>query len=355
MASKPIRRVEPEGFPPPEHPAAYLVWTADSLHAAQTVWLDTAGAVVATRPGVYIAAGSHLWRWVNARKRVQGVDCQCISAKEHEDWGGCMVRQPAGIAYLRDLTGGAPRVWVLEASNSDGWAVPVQTAQPLASAGPYLITSAEGDYDGCGAHNLPSSWRMVFDLARGDTIEIADTLGVYERDSAAAVAVFSVDMGMGPESEQDHGPGSVDGFEFQWTRAGRLQGGYRFYVGACFACSDEGMSYGRTTLVADPVLPRWVRPWAGAPGPVRAYWRTDPRLRAGWRHVRTWATADSPWRYHSWFRGPGLRTGWSAVEPAHAVEMLAHFAPPPASADSASAPPADSVSPPSSNPSAGRR
>ncbi|HET7460899.1 MAG TPA: hypothetical protein VFJ82_06615 [Longimicrobium sp.] len=289
------------------------------------MWLDTTGAVVAERRGVYIAAGAHLWEWVNGRKRVKGLDCTCYNRTD--DPAGCMTTEPVRTAYLRDLTGGSPRVWVMEAEDSDDMAPPPQSADPMAGAGPYLFVRGVGEFDGCGAHDLPGSWRMVMDLSRGDTIAVADTAGVFRRNGEKAVAAFAQIAEFGDDEADSPGPGTLDGLEFQWTRVGRLQSGYRFYVGACFACSDEYMSYGRTALVADSVMPRWLRPWSSAPRPVRAYWRADTRLRAGWRKVKEWnglsAYESSPWYYSS----GALRTGWSAVDPAHAAEMLERFAP----------------------------
>ncbi|HET7234078.1 MAG TPA: hypothetical protein VFJ16_28960 [Longimicrobium sp.] len=328
----PVHRPEPAGFPPPEHPAAYLVWTVDTMYAPQTVWLDTAGVVVATRPGIYIAAGKHLWKWVDAEKRVKGLDCECY--RQHESATGCIVSGNAGVAYLRDLTGGAGRVWVLEAGDETGWALPVQSARPVSGAGPYLVTSAIGDYDGCGAHDLPSAWRNEFDLSTGEPLEIHDTVGVYERNGEAAAAAFDATPSGMPEDTP--GPGGLMGYEFQWTRAGRLQGGYRFQVFACFACSDDA-SYSRTVLVPDPQLPRWIRPWSRAPRAVVAYWRADRRLRPGWRDVADCAHA-SPGDVKGWYYGR-KHTGWSAVDSANAAVMLASFAPTPASAGSASAAP----------------
>jgi hypothetical protein len=298
------------------------VWTADSLHPAQTVWLDTAGAVVATRPGVYVAAGSHLWQWVNARKRAEGIDCECY--RRRDSIRGCESQERVGVAYLKDLAGKAHHLQVLGADDDLTMAPPQQSAEPLAGAGPYLVTMAGGIYDGCGAHDLPGRWRATYDLSAGGPIEIADTVGVYERDGQVAVRFFDASPSGLPEDEP--GPGGFEGYEFQWTRAGRLQGGYRFGVWACFACSDDpDRSYGRSVLVPDPQLPRWLRPWSRAPRVVARYWRTEPRLRRAWRQVAVWNRTDV--FSAKWWFGDGLRTGWSAVEPEHAAKMLEQFAP----------------------------
>jgi len=315
-----------EGPRPPAHPAGYLVWSAEVDRPAATVWLDAAGRTVAARPGVYIAHDARLWRWMDRRWRVTGVDCACRNYTPNED---CTRTRELRGAYLLDLATGA-RVWTLPVADSlgaSGEEAPVQRAEPVTGAGPYLQIRVVAVYQSCGPHDSPYEDVQMIDVAADREVHAGSRERVTRRDGVAAAAAFEatrVDWGADSEREPE-GPGTLWAFEAQWLPAGRLQGGYRFYKSSCFICGDRGESYMRTLLIADSVLPRWMAPWSAAPEPVRRHWR-EPRLRRAWRPVTRWDADTSVTEHQYWYAdSTALRTGWSAVDSANAPRLLELF------------------------------
>ncbi|HSU17249.1 hypothetical protein [Longimicrobium sp.] len=308
---------------PPAHPAGYLVWWADSAHSARTAWLDGGGRVIATRPGVYAAMGPHLWRWTEGTKRAPGADCECIRGKDPDR---CPLRSSrVNTATMVDLAGGGTReiMGPLDSTQASGEVQPEQQATPVTGAGPYLLVRVKAAYDACGAHGLPADDVAWAPLA-GDTVPEPEA-SVMARDSAAATLGFlQTPCGIG-EDDEKRDPGSPWSWEAQWTRGGRLQGGYRFIREAAFICGDGGESYSRTILVADSVLPRWIAAWSPAPEPVRRYWSTEPRAAAAWREAGVWASDTSVAQHSFWYMDAALRAGWSAVDSVNAPRLLALF------------------------------
>jgi hypothetical protein len=284
--------------------------------------MDAGGRVVATRPGVWVAAGARLLRWTERQVRAVGADCDCVRRRQP---GPCRRAARVDVAFFTEVGDGG-RVPVMDAPDSaqlEGEAAPSQMAIPVMGAGPYLLVDVGSDFDACGMHDLPAEDVVMFDLGRRRAIRFASDTAVERRDGAAAERGFA--QTRGDFEDEETGPGSLWDFEAQWMPDGRLQGGFRFSRSSCYICGDRGMSYMRTVLVPDPVLPRWIAPWAAAPEPVRRYWRAEPRLRAAWRDVTPWARDTSVADHQYWYNGAGVRTGWSAVDSADAGRLLGLF------------------------------
>jgi hypothetical protein len=279
--------------PVPELPpaAGYLVWSADSARA-ETVWLDGEGRVVARRSGVYVAHGGVLWRWRDGSERFEGVDCDCVRRTPEAD---CYVTRPVGTAALDEVAGPAriPLLQVPRDEYSSERAPPIQSAIPVAGAGPYLFTEAGIETDGCGAHGFYHTERALFDLRTRVQMQ-TDTARYTPADSAAALAEL---IATNPIEKPVAGF-ALNNVEARWRADGALDVAFRFYTDAPYAFSDEGGSYSRTVRIPARRPPPWLRPWTRAPGPVRRYWQSAP---------------------------PGERAGWSAPDSAHAAALLARF------------------------------
>jgi len=309
---------------PPVHPAAYLVWWTARDDPPRSAWLDASGGVVASRPGVYVAAGARLWRWTDGERRVKGLDCRAIR-KAHDRGGDPSVptlTRTTNTSAMVEMASGR-RVQIFAAGDDDGEAPPRVKTWPLAGFGPYLVIATRGRWDACGAHDLPGEYTAVLDLLRDTTIAVDDRR-VMLRDSAAADAAMHETANEWERNDEHRGPGSINGWEAQWRPDGTLQAGYRFGLSACFWCGDHGEAYYRSVLVPDSVLPGWAAPWARAPGPVGRYWQS-PEMRRGWRTVHAWARDTAAEDHRFWYLEPGVRTGWSAVDSANAPRLLALF------------------------------
>lgn len=287
-----VADAEPPVSPLPPAPA-YLVWTADSSHAAVTVWIDSTGRAVAQRPGMYAADGARLWRWEEGEAPSPGLDCECLY--DHPG-RGCRVTKPVGWAGLAEV-GGRARVPLLElpdTSQQRGEKPPTQHAYPVVGVGRYLFYHTDFDGSACGAHGWWGTARELADLHAGSLVT-TDTVRIVARDSAAGQdALVASDEGDDDEGVKD---GSLDTVEARWKGDDTLSLFLRFSVGAAFGLGD-GDGYRRTILTPATHAPRWLAPYLSTPRAVRRYWRTSPR------------------REHA---------GWSPVDAAHATALLARF------------------------------
>jgi hypothetical protein len=275
---------------------AYLVWSADSATAG-TVWIDGAGKVVARRPGIFVAGSGGVWEWREGKKRVSGLDCECLRNTEFVSGARCQTQDSAGTAELAELLSGR-RVTVLEAKSDSGEAVPVQHATPLAGAGPYLFVESSIAGSACGAHGWMGVDVEVRDLSRGGAVaEIVDSVG------AERVIARVGDEARGALQREYHGalgggaiePGDtlqtdamkLSAVRAAWTPAGTLDVRFQLTTDACYACSDAiAGSYTRSVILPADSVPPPLRPFVRAPDVVRAYWRSAPPAEhAGWSQV----------------------------------------------------------------------
>jgi hypothetical protein len=269
--------------------AAYVAWSADSAGAV-SAWIDDQGRVVATRPEVVVAAGSALWAVREEEGQAKGSDCACTARHDQEPVAVCAITAPVPVVALVDLVSGR-REMLLRAPSAHkafdlAFAPPGQGLWPTGSVGPYLFTETRISFYGCGAnHGGYEMARQVVDvrevgrevdLIAGDTLRLLAAQAEAARDSLIAESAAFVPL-------QNFGLAAL---EPAWHADGRLEMGYRFTAGACWACGDEHSSgYMRSTLVAGPV-PAPLAGWASAPEPVRRYWAEHPpRARAGWSEV----------------------------------------------------------------------
>ncbi|HEX8692220.1 MAG TPA: hypothetical protein VF746_07370 [Longimicrobium sp.] len=282
---------------------AYLVWSADSAHAAETAWIDGEGRVVARRPGVFVAGGGGVWRWTEGKQMTTGLDCECLREKEYAEGAQCPARAEVATVDLVDLLGGR-RVRVLDAPNADSLEIapPEQWATPLAGAGPYLFVETRTDVFACGAHGSLGVEAAVYDLASGARVALLDSAeaaAALAREGEAARARLNR-----AEEMRDSPADAVDltEVEARWTPAGELEVAYQFTAGACYACSDgHSSSYSRSEIVPASRVPGRLAAWTRAPEAVRRYWRAAPPLaESGWSRV----DAADPAAALARFRGP---------------------------------------------------
>ena len=262
----------------------YLVWDS-----ARTVWVDSAGGVVAERAGVVIAAGNALWAWTEGKAEAAGIDCGCANTPgdDHDDQAiarRCTVKRPVNTAGFVDLVSGSRSELMPPPDSSAEEAVPSQRARTVANVGPYVFTEVRARGNACGAHGFTNVEWTVHDLAHGGRLAALLT----RRDSAAVLA---------REGEQARATLQRDSLtihpvervgllaiEPAWNADGTLGVGYRFEASACYVCTDAfSSSYGASSAVPARAIPAPLAEWARAPEPVRRYWAAHPTFaRAGW-------------------------------------------------------------------------
>lgn len=286
-----VADAEPPVQPLPPAPA-YLVWTADSAHAAVTVWIDRTGRAVAQRRGMYAADGARLWRWVEGKSSIRGLDCECTYT---HPGAPCRVTRPVGWARM-DEVGGRGRLPLMElpdTAQQRGEMPPLQHAYPVAGVGRYLFYRDDYEGSACGAHGWYGTARSLADLHARRQIQ-TDTVRITARDSASGQdALVASDWG-DREGVRD---GSLDTVEGWWENDAELSLFLRFTLYAPYGMGD-GDGYRRTSVVPATHAPRWLAPYLATPDAVRRYWRAAPR------------------REHA---------GWSAVDARHAAALLARF------------------------------
>lgn len=275
----------------PDLSDAYLVWSADTSGKAETVWIDGDGRVVARRAGVAAAGSGGVWAWTEGKKRVTGLDCECLrNAQSEADEKKCLQQADVTTAALVDLLSGR-RVSVMDADSVDTESAPPdQWAAPLSGVGPYLFTEVRVDWYACGAHGSLGVEAKVLDLSRGaapvELVDSAEEEAILARQGAAA----REEIARALEEETDPADErtlELTEVETRWTPAGALEVAYQLTRGACYACSDgESSSYSHSAIHPAQVLPRRLAEWKTAPEPVRRYWQaTPPGFRAGWSRV----------------------------------------------------------------------
>jgi hypothetical protein len=286
-----VAAAEPPVAPLPPAPA-YLVWTADSAHAAVTAWIDGSGRVIARRRGVFVADGARLWRWTQGRGRVLGLDCDCYHREEDRGSGkDCRYGDVMESASLVEV-GGLGRIPVMQLPDSAsayGVDPGKQHAYPTAGAGPYLFNEWTFEGDGCGAHGW---WGTMHQLSsvRQDSVLRTDTVRYTVADSTDGMnRLVETDWG-DPEGVRGMTMGGIEG----WFEADSALTVYlRFGTQAPFAFSDEGGTYGgRSETVRAHRPPRWLAPYIATPPAVRHFWQRSPRRgHAGWSAVDARHTA----------------------------------------------------------------
>ena len=271
---------------PPAWADAFLVWSADSA-AAETAWLDAGGRVVATRPQVVIAAGGAMWAWTKGKGTAKGIDCQCMARHGFEPGAHCPAQAEVETAAVVDLAGGRRAELVGVPPASDETAPVQQWTEPLASAGPFLFTAVRSYVDACGAHGLEGVEKPVYDLGDGgrvaDLVGAGDSAAVLRREGAAA----RTRLEEGGQAWTPLEEFRLTAVEARWTPAGKLDVGYRFAAGACYACTDaEASAYSASALVPAAELPAKLAGLTDAPEAVRRFWREHPpRAHSGWSAV----------------------------------------------------------------------
>jgi hypothetical protein len=272
----------------PVQEGAYLVWSADSA-GAETVWIDAAGQVAATRPQVVIAAGGGLWAWSTGQGKTTGVDCTCVNRGGYDGKAPCSATGEAEIAGVTDLASGR-RIPLIpipqpgEPGDEQVEQAPVEQAViPLASAGPYLFTEVQNYGNACGAHGFEYTDVRVFDLASGgravDMVEAGDTAAVVSREGARARAALEAAEAATLPVDSVY----LSSVEPRWTADGKLNVEYRFSAPACYACGDGRNAYMTSTLVRAASPPAKLAALAEAPEAVRRWWQAHPpRAHAGW-------------------------------------------------------------------------
>lgn len=274
--------------------AAYVAWSADST-GALSAWIDGRGQVVATRPEVVVAAGGALWAVREEEGRAKGSDCRCTEPHNHEPVAACAITEPVPVVALVDMVSGRREMLLREPSfppSDFAYAPPSQGMRATGSVGPYLfVESWISPYACGGAHGGHEVTRRIVDVreaARGVDLVAGDTLRLLaEQAERARQALIAEAIAWVPL--QDF---AFTALEPAWQADGRLEMGYRFAAGSCWACGDEHSSgYMRSTRVSGPI-PAPLAPWASAPEPVRRYWaQHPPRAAAGWSEV---ASDDAP-------------------------------------------------------------
>jgi hypothetical protein len=269
--------------PPSAQPGGYLVWSADSA-SAQTVWIDGAGRVAAARPQVVIGAGDALWAFSKGKGATKGIDCECMQKHDFDEKANCPASGQAETADIVDLVSGRRVSLVPAPPPAEGQAPAEQWIQPLASAGPYLFAEVRSYGDACGAHGFEGLEKPVFDLGDGgrpvDLVAAGDTAAVLAREGTKA----RTDLEQGGQAWTPLQDFRLTAIEARWTGDGRLDVGYRFAAGACYACTDEDASaYSASTLVPAASPPAKLAALVDAPEVVRRWWQANPpRAHAGW-------------------------------------------------------------------------
>jgi len=259
--------------------AVVRAWVRE-MDAVRTVSLDASGNEIGTESGIVLATKGGVARVIKERVAVTTERCE-----EFDDQGDPLPRDqwgPAGPGEGTRLTlllPGNRKVVLADPEAMEGASEIDHTADVVASVGPYLFVRQSTYSYACGAHGATSAEAAVYDVERGEEVQLGPTateeIELKKRASRAFVTDDDVDEPT-PNDEVGITEARVD-----WT-GGRLGFAYQLTTSTCYACGDGAWSsYTKSVSLDAPSLPAALSGHREVPAPVKKWLAAHPGATLG--------------------------------------------------------------------------
>ncbi len=259
--------------------ALVRAWVRE-MDAIYTLSFDAAGNEVGRAEGIVLSTKAGVARVVKERVPVATERCE-----EFDDQGDPLPREqwgPAGPGEGTRLTlvlPGNRKVILADPEPMEGANELDHVADVVASIGPYLFVRQSTYSYACGAHGATSAEAAVFDVERGEPIELGPSAAEAIELKKRAAKAFAVDAD-GDETTPDDEVGITEA-RVDWT-GGRLGFAYQLTTSTCFACGDGAWSsYTKSVALDAPSLPPALAGHREVPAPVKRWLAAHPGVTLG--------------------------------------------------------------------------
>jgi hypothetical protein len=288
----PVTVVLAEAAPASERQAAgnadsggvVLVWGTPE-GGSQTTWhVAEDGTVVREERGIVVATQRGEWRWVTVDETLETTGC--------EGWDGAAGEPGDGRGTRAELVlgGGSARQGVIAPPAEDGVQEIDHSVQVLGSVGPYLFLRESSYVYSCGAHGFTSAAFTVWDVDRGEAVDLLGAVPGARELQGAAAKILDQDQDDAFAAAQDEESAELVQIAPSYSPRGWLRLSAQFARAACYACSDgEWASYSRSATVPMAGMPARLAPWAAPPPGVQAFLSRRPEIKMG-----GWSRASQP-------------------------------------------------------------
>jgi hypothetical protein len=273
-----------------------LLWTLDPAGARETWTLDGAGDVASHTDGARVAARGGVWLWRQVAEPVPTRPCPSYDANGTELPAGGPSDPGAGVRVTLEREGRSERIALIEPEDGAGAQDIQQSADLVASVGPFLFIRESTYAYTCGAHGNVGASARIYDVEHGtDVVMPGDDGGLVDSSTIAAasnrarVDLLRKDDFLAAPVTGGELPVELTAIVPTYDRSAALEVGLQFTTDTCYACSDGAWSSYTTSVVeAVTEIPVTLRPWASPPASVLSFVETHPGLNVrGWGRVRS--------------------------------------------------------------------
>jgi hypothetical protein len=269
-----------------------LVWTAAQERERSTWTVDESGSVVDRVDGVRVGVAGEVWRWKEVPGAVRTHACPDID----ENGNALPVgpEPPPGTSLrvsLEEVDGRASEQVVVAAIANDSEARDIeQSAELVATVGPFAFVRTQLYVYACGAHGGVAAGFRVWDIGRGavawdDSSTGSDVAWTTDAPESDALAELAAQEDVSTFADE-HGRIATELTAILpvFAHEARLTLAFQFTAASCYACSDGlWSSYTKSARTPARAIPGPLRPWVDPPASVRAFALAHPDLNVrGW-------------------------------------------------------------------------
>jgi hypothetical protein len=279
------------------HGDDFLVWRLDGTRST-TAWVREGDGVVHTRPGIWLGAGGHLWKWGTTQVTTPVLDCGCYDPYDlppRED-----LRQARKKSCIRDA-----QIEALQIQQVDGDRVVAVLAEPpddgrdpelfegrvkrsyapLGAVGKWLFVARREERMACTDSTPTVKWAFAtVDLesgASGTMLSPSDLNQVENVEKARAAELLCV----APDCfKPDPAKVRFTAMSPRWSPDLALS--LQYTTDAVLGQPDGRWDSGTRSGDVDAAeLPTALRPYADTPPAVEAFWPNGAPETGGWTPV----------------------------------------------------------------------